>query len=62
MKAKRPKPMRRAVRAESVYYYELTDNTHENRNAVLKLHGTSISDFSREDGFGISYIGKIEED
>ncbi|MDR1194019.1 MAG: hypothetical protein LBK98_07645 [Peptococcaceae bacterium] len=59
MRAKRPKPMRRAVKAGSVYYYELEDNTDGNRAAVLALHGGSVSEYSREDGFGICYIGKI---
>lgn len=62
IKKKRPKPMHRAVRAGSVYYYELAENTQENRDAVLALHGKSISDYSRDDGFGICYIGKIKED
>ena len=59
MKNRRPKPMRRAVRAGSVFYYELTQNTPANREAILGLHGSSIGDFSREDGFGICYVGKI---
>jgi CRISPR-associated protein Cmr3 len=61
MKLRRPKPMRRAVKSGSVYYYELIENSDENRSAILALHGTSISDYSREDGFGICYIGKISE-
>ncbi|MCL2410413.1 MAG: hypothetical protein FWC97_02105 [Treponema sp.] len=60
MKRQRPKPMRRAVRAGSVYYYKLKDSDDcGNREKVLALHGTSISDYCREDGFGICYIGKI---
>ena len=59
MKAKRPKPMRRAAKAGSVFYYELIENTPETRNGILSLHGTSISDFSREDGFGICYVGLV---
>ena len=62
MKTKRPKPMRRAVKAGSVYYYKLSDNDAESREAILRLHSTSLSDYSREDGFGICYIGKIKED
>lgn len=59
MKAKRPKPMRRAAKAGSVYFYELDENTIETRAAILKLHGASIGDDSGKDGFGICYIGKI---
>jgi CRISPR-associated protein Cmr3 len=59
IKANFPKPMRRAVKAGSVYYYKLNHNTDENRAAVLALHGSSISSYSSEDGFGICYIGKI---
>lgn len=60
MKERRPKPMRRAVKAGSVYYYRLDENTEENRKAVLALHKTSICDENyRKDGFGICYIGKI---
>lgn len=59
MKEKHPKPMRRAVKAGSVYYFELTENTPENHAVIRALHGQSISDYSAEDGFGICYIGKI---
>ncbi|MDR1070714.1 MAG: hypothetical protein LBL37_08050 [Gracilibacteraceae bacterium] len=59
MKAGRPKQTRRAVRAGSVYYYKLTENTAENRGIVTSLHAASISDYSREDGCGICYIGKV---
>jgi CRISPR-associated protein Cmr3 len=63
MKAKRPKPMRRAVKAGSVYFYELAENTPENRAAAAHaLHGASISDYSYSDGFGICYIGKTEKE
>jgi len=62
MKERRPKPMRRAVKAGSVYFYQLNENTDENRKAILSLHGKSISvENSRKDGFGICYIGKIKE-
>jgi CRISPR-associated protein Cmr3 len=58
MKRNQPKPMRRAVRAGSVYYYKLKNP--DNREKILALHGTSISgDYTRKDGFGICYIGKI---
>ncbi|MDR1482972.1 MAG: hypothetical protein LBI74_10125 [Synergistaceae bacterium] len=54
IKKGRPKPMRRAVRAGSVYYYKCAGNADE----LFKLHGTSISNERAEDGFGICYIGR----
>ncbi|HWR31082.1 MAG TPA: type III-B CRISPR module-associated Cmr3 family protein [Negativicutes bacterium] len=51
-----PKSMRRAVPAGSVYYY---------RGSIEKaagLHATSISDYGSEQGYGIVYIGKVNED
>ncbi|MDR1690076.1 MAG: hypothetical protein LBS21_15950 [Clostridiales bacterium] len=59
MQAKRPKQMLRAVKAGSVYYCRLRANTPDNRQKALSLHAKSISEFSKEDGFGICYIGKI---
>jgi CRISPR-associated protein Cmr3 len=60
IKEKHPKVMRRAVKAGSVYYYELDEKTTDNYSAIQALHGSSISEYSsRKDGFGICYIGKI---
>ena len=54
MAKKSPKPMLKAVPAGSVYYYE----TNEPAELILeKLQGESISDFLRDQGFGIAYIG-----
>jgi CRISPR-associated protein Cmr3 len=61
VKKKCPKQMLRAVKAGSVYYCKLKENTEENRQKVLSLHGKSISEFYAQDGFGICYIGKYEE-
>jgi CRISPR-associated protein Cmr3 len=61
MKENRPKPMERAVKAGSVFYYKLTDNTEENRYAVAKkLHGKCISRKNERAGFGLCYVGKAE--
>ncbi|HWQ41726.1 MAG TPA: type III-B CRISPR module-associated Cmr3 family protein [Desulfosporosinus sp.] len=51
-----PKPIRRAVPAGSVYYY--SGSIEE----VRGLHGTSISDYGTEQGYGIVYIGNVGKD
>ena len=53
IKTRFPKPLRRAVPAGSVYYYE--GSLEEAR----KLHGCSISDSDRKQGYGIVYIGTV---
>ncbi len=56
MAINKPKPMRKAVPAGSVYYYE----TKEPVERILeKLQGESISDFLKEQGFGIAYVGNF---
>lgn len=52
----RPKPMRRAVPAGSVYYY--LGSSEE----IEALHGTSISDYAAEQGYGIVYIGNVSKE
>ena len=48
-----PKPMKRAVPAGSVYYFE----TKVSFEKVLELfHGQSLSDDRKQEGFGLSYI------
>lgn len=58
MKKKCPKPMRKAVPAGSVYYFEITEG---NMNDILnEFHEKSISEFdSQKEGFGIAYVGVI---
>ncbi|MBN1928137.1 MAG: hypothetical protein JW764_01125 [Chlorobiaceae bacterium] len=46
-----PKPMRRAVPAGSVYYYQGTAD----------VQGDSISDYGDKQGYGIYYIGKVSK-
>jgi CRISPR-associated protein Cmr3 len=60
VKERKPKPMRRAVRAGSVYYYRIIDENK--RAAILDMHGKSISHHQPEDGFGICYIGNAREE
>jgi CRISPR-associated protein Cmr3 len=59
MKANAPKPMRRAVKAGSVYYYRITDQSKCGQ--IEAMHGKSISDYCPEDGFGIALIGNVKE-
>jgi CRISPR-associated protein Cmr3 len=51
-----PKPMKKAVPAGSVYYFELKGDTG---NIFDNLHLQSISDDKSQEGFGISVIGGI---
>ena len=61
MKKNQPKPMARAVKAGSVFYYMLEENTENNRCAVAeKLHGRCISQENSHTGLGLCYIGKAE--
>jgi CRISPR-associated protein Cmr3 len=61
MRTNRPKTMMRAVKAGSVYYYQLADNTESNRRLIVeKLHGKRISQLYNQAGFGLCYIGAAE--
>ena len=53
MKARKPKPMKKAVPAGSVYYLKC-DKAEE---LVKELHSKSISEIYPEQGFGICYCG-----
>ncbi len=57
IKKNRPKPMYRAVPAGSVYYFELLEGVMS--SAVSAFHEKALSDIMSEQGFGISYVGKI---
>jgi CRISPR-associated protein Cmr3 len=46
-----PKPMRRAVPAGSIYYYQ----------GIAEVQGDSISDYGYKQGYGIYYIGKVSK-
>jgi CRISPR-associated protein Cmr3 len=58
MVQKTPKPMYRAVPAGSVYYCEI-ENATDMPKIIQQLNGQSITDFLKEDGFGIVYIAKL---
>jgi CRISPR-associated protein Cmr3 len=63
MKRNKPKALRRAVRAGSVYYYRLEENTSENRKRIRDaLHGKSVSEHRAHEGFGICYLGAVKGD
>lgn len=57
MKKNRPKPMRRAVPAGSVYYFQLFEGDRSQLAAAF--HNKSISDINPEQGFGLSFLGKV---
>lgn len=58
MKAKKPKPMFKAVPAGSVYYFKVIEG---NIQKVFKIFNQiAISDFNPEQGFGIAYVGGVK--
>ena len=59
IKAREPKQMRRAVPAGSVYYFEILNN-EQNVSPIDVFHGKAISDFDKEQGFGIAYVGAVK--
>lgn len=58
IKRKEPKPMRRAVPAGSVYYFEVLENKG-NISITDAFHGKPISDDEndKKQGFGITFVG-----
>jgi CRISPR-associated protein Cmr3 len=56
----RPKTAYRVLPAGSVYYCEILNDDFKINNLLDELHGQSLSDKRRKDGFGISYIGGIK--
>jgi len=55
MKKKKPKPMRKAVPAGSVYYFKVKGST---ASQVFKtFNGAGISDYNSKEGYGIAYVG-----
>ncbi|NIA10562.1 MAG: type III-B CRISPR module-associated protein Cmr3 [Nitrospiraceae bacterium] len=57
MKARKPKPMRKAVPAGSVYYFEIVEG--DIQQAFEIFNQTAISDIDPEQGFGIAYVGGV---
>ena len=55
MKVRKPKPMRKAVPAGSVYYFEIKKG--DIQKAVEMFNQSAISEFYQEQGFGIAYVG-----
>ncbi|MFZ5591434.1 MAG: type III-B CRISPR module-associated protein Cmr3 [Bacillota bacterium] len=53
-----PKPLRRAVPAGSVYYFQLTREQTWSR-VIQNLHGRCISDERPQEGFGLCFIGRV---
>lgn len=57
IKKKTPKPMLKAVPVGSVYYFRLLAGNPE--AVVSAFHQKCISDFKPEEGFGLSFLGKV---
>ncbi len=53
---KGPKPMRRAVPAGSVYWFEILEGTAD--EVQTSFHGQCISDYDAEQGFGLTFVGE----
>lgn len=60
MKVKKPKPMRKAVPAGSVYYFEFEGCDVE--KVIKTFDKKSISDFNSKEGFGIGFVGGVNEE
>jgi len=57
MKARKPKPMRKAVPAGSLYYFKIVEG--DLRKAFEVFNQTAISDIDPMQGFGIAYVGGV---
>ena len=58
MAKRRPKPMKKAVPAGSVYYFEVLEGNKE--ELINTFHGKSISELdTNKQGFGIAFLGVL---
>ncbi len=55
--SKRPKPLRKAVPAGSVYYFEILDSS-EFSKIKETFHLKNMSDINPEEGFGLGFVGR----
>lgn len=60
MQAGKPKVMRWAVPAGSVYYFELIDG--DPAEIIKIFHRKNLSDYCPEQGFGLTLVGRVEDD
>ena len=58
MRKRMPKAMRKAVPAGSVYYFEIIEG--DIQQAIEIFNQSAISEFYREQGFGIAYVGGVK--
>jgi len=58
IKARKPKPMYKAVPAGSVYYFEVIEGNLQ--KAFEIFNQKAISDVYPDQGFGIAYVGKVK--
>lgn len=59
MKARKPKPMYKAVPAGSVYYFDIIKGNYQ--KAYIAFNQQAISDSNPEQGFGIAYVGGVRD-
>lgn len=59
MARKEPKPMKKAVPAGSVYYFEILDSP-DAQKIIQTFHFKNISDVNPEEGFGLAIIGEVK--
>ncbi|MCW3488686.1 type III-B CRISPR module-associated protein Cmr3 [Dethiobacter alkaliphilus] len=57
MKKKKPKAMRRAVPAGSVYYFEVLNGDAD--AALRTFHQAPFTDYEEKQGFGLCYVGAV---
>ena len=57
MKVRKPKPMRKAVPAGSVYYFKIVEGDLQKVFEIFNQ--TAISDIDPMQGFGIAYVGGV---
>ncbi|MDI6861171.1 MAG: type III-B CRISPR module-associated protein Cmr3 [Caldisericia bacterium] len=58
MAENKPKPMRRAVPAGSVYYFQILDDSDVQKVKDV-FHFKNISDIYPEEGYGLTFIGSV---
>lgn len=57
MEQRRPKPMRKAVPAGSIYVFEIPEGKGTIQEAIDTFHGTTISEYDSQQGFGLTFVG-----
>ncbi|NPV10611.1 MAG: type III-B CRISPR module-associated protein Cmr3 [Ignavibacteria bacterium] len=58
VKFNKPKPMRKSVPAGSVYYFEILDDSDQEK-IKQAFHFKNISDINSDEGFGLTFVGSV---